>query len=441
MADHSIIREPRQTGLNRIGLRAVTQPETVFNNLGHALTEELLLEAYTQLDANKAVGIDKVTKAMYGNNLSQNISELIRKIRRGQYRPKGSRIVEIPKEDGSKRPLAISCFEDKLVQWAVAKILSKIYEPVFLPCSYGFRPNKNGHDALRALTQSAYKFSRGAIIEIDIQKYFNMIPHEHLMSFIKQKITDSRFLNLINTLITVPVIAEGQEVSTTRGCPQGSIISPVLANIYLHHVIDSWFNEVKSTHLKGKAEQIRYADDMVFVFEEPMDAKRIWEVLDKRLQKYGLNLHKDKSRLIKSGSQTAKQAELTGERMPTFQFLGFTCYWGKADKGFWRLKCTSRADRFATALKTMRRYLRSNLNTAETNETLKGLVRKVKGWINYHGVSDNHQRVSAFLYEARRIVYKWFNRRGNKHSLKWENVPFWLERANFPKTYKTVSIW
>lgn len=440
MAVHSKDRDPLKTGLNRIGLKAETHPDTVFNNIGHAINDELLHQGFQELDENKAVGIDNVTKTMYGRNLSANISTLIRKIRKGQYKPNPVKIVDIPKEDGSTRPLAISCFEDKLVQWAVAKILETIYEPVFLSCSYGFRPRRNCHDALRALSRSAYAHKNGAIIEIDIQKCFNRIPHAQLKLLLQQKITDSRFLALIETVITGPVNHDGHNEPTTRGCLQGLILSPVLCNIYLHHVIDIWFNDVKSTHLKGSAELIRYADDMVFVFEDSTDAERVWRVLDKRLDKYGLNLHQDKSGLMKSGSKTAKQAELSGEKMPTFQFLGFTCYWGKAFKGFWRLKYTSRADRFTRALKGIRSYLRDHLNTDNVNETLKGLVRRVKGWVNYHAITDNHKRVKSFLYEVQKSVYKWFNRKGCKRSLKWEHLPYWLSRANFPKSYKTVSI-
>lgn len=440
MTGHSIAREPLQTGLDRIGLLAKTQPQVVFNNIGHALTEELLLKSFDELSGRKAIGIDKVTKEMYGQNLRLNISNLLKKIRSGTYRPQPVRIVEIPKEDGSTRPLAISCFEDKIVQAAVATILEQIYEPVFLPCSYGFRPERNCHDALRSLMRSIFAFRDGAVVEIDIRKYFNMIPHEPLMKIINDKIADRRFLKLIRILITVPTLEDGKSVPNTRGCPQGSILSPILANIFLHHVIDQWFNLVKHTHLKKRAELIRYADDMVFSFESRHDAARIWAVLGKRLNKYGLDIHEDKSRVLESGSQAAKRAEHTGKRMPTYHFLGFTCYWGKARKGFWRPKLTSRKDRFTKALKAMRTYLRENLNTEDTIKTLKGVVRQIRGWINYHAISDNQRRVSLFLDQAKKVIYKWFNRRG-KFSLEWNNLSSWLKRIDFPNRFKTISMW
>jgi RNA-directed DNA polymerase len=438
---HSLARESSQTGLDRIGLRAKAYPDAVFNNVGYAITEWLLFESFSALSSRKAVGIDKVTKDMYELNLSSNISNLLKKIRKGTYRPKPVRIVEIPKEDGSTRPLAISCLEDKIVQMAIAQILTQIYEPMFLPCSYGFRPERNCHQALRALNAATYAFRDGAVVEIDIRKCFNMIPHEPLMNILKTKITDSRFLNLIETLITVPILKDGEAIPTTRGCPQGSIVSPILANIFLHHAIDVWFTEIKRSHLKERAELIRYADDMVFVFESSHDAARVWKVLGKRLNKYGLEIHENKSRILESGGQAAKRAEKTGKRMPTYQFLGFTCYWGKTKKGFWRLKLKSRADRFTRALKGVRMHLRDNLNVGNVEMALKGVVRRVKGWINYHAISDNHRRVSSFLSEVKISIYKWFNRKGNNRSLKWRDLPHWLKQINFPLRYKTIPMW
>lgn len=261
MAVHSNDRMTWNTKLNHIGARARNHPDTVFNNLGHVLTVDLMRKAYQELSGNKAVGVDKVTKAAYGEALDENISNLLRRIRRKQYRPKASRIVEIPKEDGSTRPLAISCFEDKMVEWAVSQVLEQIYEPVFLQSSYGFRPDRSCHDALRALNQHTHSCEDGAVVEIDINKCFNTISSEHLMPILKLKISDTRFLWLIESLLTAPIIEEGQAVPTKKGCSQGSVVSPILCNIFLHYVIDEWFHTVKQTHIRGKAEQVRYSDD------------------------------------------------------------------------------------------------------------------------------------------------------------------------------------
>ena len=248
------------------------------------------------------------TKAAYSERLDENITSLIVRIRRGTYHPQAARITEIPKEDGSKRPLALSCIEDKLVQLAVSDILSSVYEPLFLPCSYGFRPGLNCHAALKALQQQTFRNWNGAVVEIDIRKYFNTIPHTELMNLLRKKTSDRRFLRLVEVSITAPVI-RGKEISENeQGCPQGSALSPILANIYLHHVIDEWFAQITRSHIHGRAEMVRYADDMVFTFEFFSEAKRFFRRLPKRLNKYGLELHCDKSQLIPAGHIAAMRA-------------------------------------------------------------------------------------------------------------------------------------
>lgn len=440
MTVHSNDRPSWLTKLERIGELSAGNKETVFNNIGHLINADMLKEQFQQLDGKKAVGIDKVTKAIYAEALDENINSLITKIRRGTYKPKPARITEIPKEDGSTRPLAISCLEDKLVQLAASRILSSIYEPLFLPCSYGYRPGKSCHEALKALNRATYLNPNGAIVEIDIRKYFNTIPHPVLMKLLRKKISDSRFIRLIEVLITAPIMEGKRETKNTRGCPQGSILSPILANVYLHHVVDEWFGSIKQTHMHGRAELIRFADDMVFVFERQSDAQRLYNVLPKRLAKGGLEMHADKSQIITAGRIAASKAHQQGNRLPTFNFLGFTCYWGKARKGFWRLKFTSRKDRFATKLKGMKKYLRGNLNTENTFGVIKSVIRVVIGWANYHGVSDNQRRVGQFLERTKRLILRWLNRRGGKRRVTWDRLIQLLEIAGFPKKRKTVSM-
>jgi hypothetical protein len=227
--------------------------------------------------------------------------------------------------------------------------------------------------------RSTYKFGNGALIEIDIRKCFNRIPHDHLLTFIKQKISDSRFLKLVEILITTPIMKNGKVESSTRGCPQGSGVSPILCNIYLHYAMDEWFAAISKTHLKGKTELIRYADDMVFVFEHKEDAERVFRVLGKRLNKYGLEMHEAKSALLPSGRGVAKRMAQAGERMPTFAFLGFTCYWGMARKGFWRLKLKSRSDRLTVTLKRLKKYLKENRNCEDDKLLFNRLTDVLKG--------------------------------------------------------------
>ena len=222
-------------------------------------------------------------------------------------------------------------------------------------------------------------------------------------------------------------------------CVRG-VVSPILANIYLHHVIDEWFEFIKHSHIRGRAELVRFADDMVFVFEWEKEAKRFYEVLPKRLAKAGLEVHADKSQVIPAGRVAAQRAHQQGERLPTFNFLGFTCYWGKAVKGFWRLKFTSRKDRFSAKLKGMKRYLRRNLNAEDTLGVIKSVIRVIKGWVNYHGVSDNQRRVGQFLERSKRIILQWLNRRGGKRRVTWDKLLRALKAMGFPSRWKTASM-
>ncbi len=431
--------EQKTTKLERISMVAEVQKDIVFNNIAHAVDMHLLRECYRKLNGKKAVGIDEVTKASYGLNLEDNLQNLLKKIRRGVYKPKPSRIVEIPKEDGSTRPLTISCFEDKLVQMSVSAILTKVYEPLFLPCSYGYREGVNGHEALRALMKHNNRNTNGATVEIDVQKYFNSIPHAALMKILEEKISDKRFLKLIETLIRSPVMEEGKATLNKRGCPQGSIISPILSNVYLHCVIDIWFHEIRNAHIKGRAELVRFADDMVFVFQHKEEAERFYKVLSKRLEKFGLKLHEEKSSIIQAGSKSAEEANKNGERLPTYKFLGFICYWGQSRSGSWRLKYKSRSDRITAKLKGLRKHLRDNLNQ-ETHTVLNRVKRVVKGWINYHAISDNQRQVSSFILRTKHEILNWINRKGGKRKMNWEKFSKMLKRIQYPEKFKITSM-
>lgn len=430
-----------RTKLERVSLRSAKDKEVVFNNLWHLIDIPLLKETFHRLNGRKAIGIDGVTKESYEKNLEENLQNLMQNIRRGLYRPQAARLVEIPKEDGSTRPLAISCLEDKLVQSVVNEILVSIFESRFLPVSYGFRPGRNCHQALRALSSHSYAYSDGGVVEIDLRRCFNTLPHSKVMECLQKKISDKRFLRLVHRLMQTPMTKATEEaVPNAIGCPQGSIISPTIANIYLHEVVDEWFEMIKRKHFRGKAAMVRYCDDMIFLFQKLDDAQRFYRVLPKRLEKYGLILHTEKSQLLRSGRMAAREAEERGERLPTYKFLGFTCYWGMARKGFWRLKLTSRKDRFTAKLKGLRQYLRERLNTPDTPGILKQVVRVVKGWVNYHAVSDNERRVKSFVNHAKTILFAWFNRRGKKNAMVWKTLQRVLERYKYPTAWKTVSM-
>lgn len=400
---------------------------------------DLLRECYQLLNGNKAIGIDGVTKEVYGENLNKNLADLYARLQRYAYKPKPSRMVEIPKEDGSTRPLAITCFEDKIVQSAISKILAKIYEPLFLPCSFGYREGMKAHDALRALMKHNDKYPRGATVEIDLAKYFSTIPHANLMGILREKIADRKFLKLVEKLIRTPVMVNGKSELNKIGVPTGSIISPVLSNIYLHHVMDSWFAKISSTHLRGKADMVRFADDMVFVFQHVEDAERFYKVLPKRLEKFGLKLHADKSSIIKSGLSFAKEAERSGERLKTYKFLGFTCYWGKSRSGKWRLKFKSRADRLIKKITSMRQYLKQNLHR-KTHDVVADVKRVVVGWGNYHAISDNQRQAAMFIYWSRWALFTFVNRKGGKRKMNWKSFDALLNRLKFPEYFKITSL-
>lgn len=439
MAVQTADGKQKTTKLECIGKRAKHRKDTVFNNIGYVIDLDLLRECYQELEGKKAIGIDGVTKEAYGKRLEDNLQDLLERIRRHAYKPQASRIVEIPKEDGSTRPLAISCFEDKIVQLVGSKILTAVFEPLFLSCSYGYREEVNGHEALRALMKYSNQFTKGAILEIDLRKYFNTIPHDKLQGILEDKISDKRFLKLIEKLIRAPVIKEGKSELNQLGCPQGSIISPILSNIYLHHVVDKWFSEISISHLQGKAEMVRFADDMVFVFQRSEDAERFHKVLPKRLEKYGLKLHEDKTSLLKSGSKEAEAAEQRGERLSTYKFLGFICYWGKSRNGRWRLKYKSRADRFTMKLKGLREYLRKSLNQ-KTEIIIQRVMKIVVGWGNYHSISDNQRRVSSFILMSKRALFSWIKRKGGQRKMNWTTFEKLLKVMKYPQYFKVTSM-
>jgi RNA-directed DNA polymerase len=439
MAVQTEYGKQKTTILESIGRRAKFRKDTVFNNIMYVVDLDLLSECYQELNGKKALGIDGVTKEVYGKKLEDNLQDLLAKIRRRAYKPQASKVVEIPKEDGSTRPLAISCFEDKIVQLAVSKILTAIFEPQFLPCSYGYREGVNGHEALRALMKYSNQFPSGATLEIDLRKYFNTIPHVKLQEILAEKISDKRFLKLIEQVIRAPVMVNGKAELNRVGVPQGSVTSPILSNIYLHHVVDNWFSEISKSHLKGKTEMVRFADDMVFVFQMSEDAERFYKVLPKRLEKYGLKLHEEKSSLLKSGRKEAEEAGKRGEHLLTYKFLGFLCYWGKGRDGQWRLKYKSRSDRMTNKLKSLREYLKKSLNQ-ETEATIKRVKMTVVGWVNYHAISDNQRRVSSFILMSRWALFSWINRKGGKRKMNWTTFEELLKEMKYPQYFKTTSM-
>ena len=424
------------TKLERVEQRSRRDPGTVFNNVGYILDLELLRECYDSLDGTKAVGIDGVNKETYGKNLESNLKELLLKIRRGSYHPQASRITEIPKVSGGTRPLAIACFEDKIVQEAAKRIVERIYEPLFADCSYGFRLGRDCHKALAALGGHLGNWECGAVLEIDLQKYFNTIPHEPLEKMLRAKISDKRFLYLILKLLKAPVLnAAGVAERNKIGSPQGSILSPVISNVYLHHVLDTWFGWVNTSQFGRSAHMVRYADDAVFTFRSISDAERFKKLMETRLTEYGIKLHEGKTVAMLSGRREAERHEKLGLAMPSFTFLGFLHVWGisvnkKTGKRFWRVKRRTCPKRYEKKLSEIKDYVRKNRHR---KDLLLRMKRVTQGYLNYFAIKDNQKRVSAFTCEVKRILFKWLNRRSQRRSFEWEQFGRILKRVAFPE--------
>lgn len=436
MRQHSFVSTKLSTKLDRIEQRSRKYPQATFNNLGHALDLDHLRTCFHSLDAKKAVGMDGITKEQYGRNLESNLQDLLTKIRNGSYYPQPSRIVEIPKADGSTRPLAISCTEDKIVQEAVRRILEKIYEPHFLDCSYGFRPGRNAHQALADLDKRLLKESCQAVVDIDLRKYFNTIPHKPLGTILQKKVKDRRLLCLIIKLLKAPSLdKDGKAQRNEVGSPQGSILSPLLANIYLHYVLDEWFIQMNQELFKGTAHMVRYADDVLFTFGGMREAQIFHQCLIARFETFGLAVNEAKTRIIPCGSKIARWYAKTGKEMPTFSFLGFLHVWGqsmnrKRKEIFWRMKRRTDPLRFRKKLAEIKIHL---MKYRHGKGLIPYTISIVRGYMNYFAVNDNLDRISQFLAVVKRLLFRALNRRSQKRSYAWERFQKVLDLNSYPR--------
>jgi RNA-directed DNA polymerase len=423
-----------KTKLNRIALLSKEDSKRSFISLMHHFNEESLKECFHELDGKKALGVDGIDKETYGKDLDQNISILINKMKAMAYRPGPVREALIPKEGkpGATRPLGISKFEDKIVQKMMQQILESIYEPIFLDCSYGFRPGRGCHDAIRDLQHHLHESSIETVIDIDLKNFFGTIDHEILEDILKEKIRDTKFMRYINRMFKAGVLSEGELVMSEEGVPQGSICSPVLANVFAHHAIDLWIEMVKP-NCKGEVRLFRYADDAIICCQFDKDALRIRETLTKRLDKYKLELNEEKTKQIPFDKRLAAQ----GVKQGTFDFLGFTFYWGEARSGRIVPKLKTKAKTMKTKLYRVKEWIKGNKDRMPLKELWKIFTAKLRGHINYYGVSHNAGNVSKFLHEATKIVFKWLNRRSQRKSFNWEQYVKYIKTYPLP-TVKIV---
>ena len=400
-----------------------------FTNLFHHINEDLLKQSFHQLKRRSAPGCDGVTWAQYAEQLCENISTLHQRLRNGSYKPRPARRVFIPKEDGTQRPLNIICLEDKIVQQATVSVMNHIYEIDFLGFSYGFRPSRGQHDALDALHVAVMKRKVNWVLDLDISKFFESVEHEWLIKFLQHRVLDKRILRLINQWIKVGVIDDlGHRVQAHRGTPAGAVISPLLANIYLHYSFDLWMNEVRKV-TQGEVILVRYADDSVLGFQKHIDAVNCLAALNKRLDKFGLKVHPDKTKLIRFGRYALQQCseKAAKEKPGTFDFLGFTHYIGRKRSGEVIMKRKTKRKRRIEQIKQIKLELRKRLHEkpCETGRWLKSVVQ---GHINYYGVPFNSRSLCQFVHEVRRLWLKSLRRRSQRHQTNWSRFTLLADR-------------
>jgi group II intron reverse transcriptase/maturase len=405
------------------------------------MNEELLRECYGRLRKDAAAGIDNMTKAEYAENLDANLSNLTDRLHQMAYRPQPVRRKYIPKPGSAKqRPLGIPCFEDKLVQAGLVRILEVVFEQDFIDDSYGFRPGRSCHGALRTLSVTVEGKPVNHIVEADIKGFFDNVNQGWLMKFLEHRISDKRILRMVKRFLKAGVYEDGTVTVSDEGTPQGGVISPLLANIYLHYALDLWFEKVIRKSCTGFARLIRYADDFVVCFQRETDAVAFRRELGIRLGKFGLEVEPTKTRVVKFGRYAVQNAKAKGERPETFDFLGFTHYCGaRRDGTGFRMKRMTARKKFTAKVKAFKEWLKSarTLKTADLWRTAKA---KLRGHFAYYGVTDNLPGIKRFAAEVEKLLIKWLNRRGKRRCLNWEEFSEMLQRFPLPKPRIKVSM-
>ena len=421
------------TKLSLISGRALRDHTFKFTSLAHLLDVEYLRDCYQSLNRNKAVGIDNVSWDEYGADLDGNLQWLISRLKRKKYKPLPARRVYIPKNEKETRPLGISALENKIVERGITWILESIYEQDFLDCSYGFRPKRNCHQALKKLNDLIMFQPVNHLVEADIKGFFDNVDHDKLMEFIRIRISDTTLLNLIGEFLKAGYIDDGQLVKSDKGTPQGSILSPMLANIFLHYVLDEWFEATVKNHVRGYCELVRYADDFVCVVQYADDANRIEQALKDRFEKYGLEIHPTKSRKISFGHFERENSGKQNRKANTFDFLGFTHYCDTSRKGTFKLGRKTSRKKFSAKCREMNDWLRRIRNLVKTKDWWKILAAKLRGHFQYYGVSENTASIVRFYNLTIRMVRKWLNRRSQKRKMSWARFTKYLEHYPLPQ--------
>ncbi|WP_264337404.1 group II intron reverse transcriptase/maturase [Wolbachia endosymbiont (group B) of Dolichovespula media] len=431
-----------QGKLNQIAVRAKQDKRVKFTSLVHLINEENLAECYKELKRNKACGIDRVTVEAYGENLEEKLRTLVDSMKRKQYRPQPVKRVYIPKIGSKeKRGLGVPSTEEKLVQVMLKKILENIYEANFMDSSYGFRPGRNCHQAINALDKAVMHKPINYIVEVDIKKFFDNVQHKWLMNRLRERIADPNLLWLIKRFLKAGIVEVGCYKATDQGTPQGGIVSPVLANIYLHYVLDLWFEKKFKPKARGYIQLIRFCDDFVVGCEREEDAKEFLELLKQRLSKFGLEIAENKTKIVKFGKKEWYQAEREKRRTASFNFLGFTHYCGKSRNGKLMMKQKTSKISLARKIKEIKEWLKMVRSRICLKDWWQKLKAKLTGHYSYFGVSGNYRCLIQFNRLATKLAFKWINRRSQKKSIDWEQFIHYLKVNPLPKPKVYVSLY
>lgn len=427
-----------ETQLERIAKVAKRSPKEKFTSLIHLINKESLIKAHKGMGTGKASGVDKVTKEEYSERLEGNIEDLLSRMKRQAYKPQPVKRLYITKEGSrKKRPLGIPAYEDKLVQSALARILNAIYEQDFLECSFGFRPKRGCHDALQLLDKIVNKDEIHFVVDADIKGFFDNVSHERMMEFVERRIADKNLNRLIARMLKAGVLEEGIKYETPKGTPQGGSTSPIFGNIYLHYVIDLWFEKIVREHCYGNAYMVRYADDAVFCFQYERDAGRFYKAFVKRLKKYNLEVSEEKTKIIELEKSDEDDDDDHGDH--AFDFLGFTHYMGKDKNGRKRVKRKTSKKKYRASLSRCKEWMKRN-RTIPTKDFMRIIKQKIQGHCNYYGVTDNLRSVGNFIDECKRLIFKWLNRRSQRKSFDWDKFNLFQKKYPLPRPKTFVRI-
>jgi group II intron reverse transcriptase/maturase len=414
------IGEMMGTKLDRIREMSATNPKMVFTSLYHLINAELLKQCHKEMDGKKATGVDDVTKSEYEANLDENLSDLVGRLKRKSYKPQPSLRVYIPKINGKLRPLGMACYEDKLVQSALSRILMAVYEPKFRDSMFGYRPNLDCHDAIKELNKQIEKGKTNYVVEADVKGFFNEMVHDTIIELIKFRIADPNILWLVKKLLTAGVVEDGKWQPTTKGTEQGNLASPVIANIYMHYALALWFEKIFKKECKGECGLVIYADDFVATFQHKWEAERYLAAIRERFAQFGLELEPTKTKLVEFGRFAEQDRMKRGDGKPeTFDFLGFTHICSKNKNGWFSVKRRTVRKKQTTKLKEMNLWLKQN-RTLRVRDLIRALNRKLRGHYQYYGITGNIDSTADFLYHTQRMLFKWLNRRSQRRSYSWD---------------------